>query len=452
MDRTRVVIMGAAGRDFHDFNVVYRNDPSVEVVAFTAAQIPGIADRAYPLELAGPHYTRPIPIVAEAELERLIRDEHIDTVVFAYSDVTHETVMHAASRALAAGADFSLLGPQRTMLKSRRPVLAVGATRTGAGKSQTTRHLAALLAARGLTPVVIRHPMPYGDLLAQRVQRYATYADLDRYQTTIEEREEYEPHLDAGRVVYAGVDYEAILRQAETEADVILWDGGNNDYPFYRPDLYVVVADPLRPGDERHYHPGEVNVRMADVVIINKIDSAEPAAVEAVRATLAELAPQARVVAARSDLTLDGPPIEGRRVVVVEDGPTLTHGGMAYGAGVVAAHRFGATLVDPRSAAVGAIRDVLARYPALDALVPAMGYGAAQIADLAATLDAVDADLVLSATPIDLRRVLTIGKPITRVRYELAQVDGPPLAELLEPIVALASAPAEATAPALVGG
>jgi len=452
MDRTRVVIMGAAGRDFHDFNVVYRNDPSVEVVAFTAAQIPGIADRAYPLELAGPHYTRPIPIVAEAELERLIRDEHIDTVVFAYSDVTHETVMHAASRALAAGADFSLLGPQRTMLKSRRPVLAVGATRTGAGKSQTTRHLAALLAARGLTPVVIRHPMPYGDLLAQRVQRYATYADLDRYQTTIEEREEYEPHLDAGRVVYAGVDYEAILRQAETEADVILWDGGNNDYPFYRPDLYVVVADPLRPGDERHYHPGEVNVRMADVVIINKIDSAEPAAVEAVRATLAELAPQARVVTARSDLTLDGPPIEGRRVVVVEDGPTLTHGGMAYGAGVVAAHRFGATLVDPRSAAVGAIRDVLARYPALDALVPAMGYGAAQIADLAATLDAVDADLVLSATPIDLRRVLTIGKPITRVRYELAQVDGPPLAELLEPIVALASAPAEATAPALVGG
>jgi len=452
MDRTRVVIMGAAGRDFHDFNVVYRNDPSVEVVAFTAAQIPGIADRAYPLELAGPHYTRPIPIVAEAELERLIRDEHIDTVVFAYSDVTHETVMHAASRALAAGADFSLLGPQRTMLKSRRPVLAVGATRTGAGKSQTTRHLAALLAARGLTPVVIRHPMPYGDLLAQRVQRYATYADLDRYQTTIEEREEYEPHLDAGRVVYAGVDYEAILRQAETEADVILWDGGNNDYPFYRPDLYVVVADPLRPGDERHYHPGEVNVRMADVVIINKIDSAEPAAVEAVRATLAELAPQARVVTARSDLTLDGPPIEGRRVVVVEDGPTLTHGGMAYGAGVVAAHRFGATLVDPRSAAVGAIRDVLARYPALDALVPAMGYGAAQIADLAATLDAVDADLVLSATPIDLRRVLTIGKPITRVRYELAQVDGPPLAELIEPIVALASAPAEATAPALVGG
>lgn len=452
MDRTRVVIMGAAGRDFHDFNVVYRNDPSVEVVAFTAAQIPGIADRAYPLELAGPHYTRPIPIVAEAELDRLIRDEHIDIVVFAYSDVTHETVMHAASRALAAGADFSLLGPQRTMLKSRRPVLAVGATRTGAGKSQTTRHLAALLAARGLTPVVIRHPMPYGDLLAQRVQRYATYADLDRYETTIEEREEYEPHLDAGRVVYAGVDYEAILRQAETEADVILWDGGNNDYPFYRPDLYVVVADPLRPGDERHYHPGEVNVRMADVVIINKIDSAEPAAVEAVRATLAELAPQARVVTARSDLTLDGPPIEGRRVVVVEDGPTLTHGGMAYGAGVVAAHRFGATLVDPRSAAVGAIRDVLARYPALDALVPAMGYGAAQIADLAATLDAVDADLVLSATPIDLRRVLTIGKPITRVRYELAQVDGPPLAELIEPIVALASAPAEATAPALVGG
>ena len=291
MDRKRVVIMGAAGRDFHDFNVVYRDDPGVEVVAFTATQIPGIADRRYPAELAGPLYEQGIPIVPESELERVIRDEHVDTVVFAYSDVSHETVMHAASRALAAGADFTLLGPDRTMLKSRRPVLAVGATRTGAGKSQTTRYLAALLAERGITPVVIRHPMPYGDLAAQRVQRYATYDDLDRYETTIEEREEYEPHLDAGRVVYAGVDYEAILRQAETEADVILWDGGNNDFPFYRPDLYVVVADPLRAGDERRYHPGETNIRMADVVIINKIDSAEPAAIEAVRATIHELNP-----------------------------------------------------------------------------------------------------------------------------------------------------------------
>jgi predicted GTPase len=436
MDPSRVVIMGAAGRDFHDFNVVYRDDPGVRVVAFTATQIPGIADRRYPPELAGPLYEQGIPIVPESELERIIRDERVDTVVFAYSDVRHETVMHAASRALAAGADFALLGPERTMLRSRRPVLAVGATRTGAGKSQTTRFLAALLAARGLTPVIVRHPMPYGDLAAQRVQRFATYEDLDRHETTIEEREEYEPHLDAGRIVYAGVDYEAILRTAEVEADVILWDGGNNDFPFYRPDLFIVVADPLRPGDESRYHPGETNVRMADVVIINKVDSAEPAAVEAVRASTRELNPAAQVLTARSDLTLVGPPIAGRRVVVVEDGPTLTHGGMAYGAGVVAARRFGAArLVDPRSVAVGSIRAVLDRYPALEPLVPAMGYGPAQIRELEATLNATDADLVLSATPIDLTRVLELNKPITRVRYELAQDGGTPLAEIIEPIV-----------------
>jgi predicted GTPase len=442
MDRKRVVIMGAAGRDFHDFNVVYRNDPNVEVVAFTAAQIPGIAGRSYPVELAGPLYREAIPIVPEEQLERLIGDERVDTVVFAYSDVTHETVMHAASRALAAGADFTLLGPDRTMVKSRRPVIAIGATRTGAGKSQTTRYLAAMLAARGVTPVVIRHPMPYGDLAAQRVQRYATYEDLDRHQTTIEEREEYEPHLDAGRVVYAGVDYEAILHEAETEADVILWDGGNNDFPFFRPDLYIVVADPLRPGDERRYHPGEVNLRMADVVVINKVDTAEPAAVDAVRASIEELNPTASIVTARSDLTLEGPPITGRRVVVVEDGPTLTHGGMAYGAGVVAARRFGAAgLVDPRPAAVGSIREVLDRYPSLEPLVPAMGYGAAQIRDLEATLDACDADLVLSATPIDLSRVLTLTKPVTRVRYELVQVGGTPLEDVIEPIVRLAARP-----------
>ena len=442
MDRKRVVIMGAAGRDFHDFNVVYRNDPGVEVVAFTATQIPGIADRRYPAELAGHLYEQGIPIVPEKELERVIRDEHVDTVVFAYSDVSHETVMHAASRVLAAGADFTLLGPDRTMLKSRRPVLAVGATRTGAGKSQTTRYLAALLAERGITPVVIRHPMPYGDLAAQRVQRYATYQDLARFETTIEEREEYEPHLDAGRVVYAGVDYEAILHQAETEADVILWDGGNNDFPFYRPDLYVVVADPLRPGDERHYHPGETNIRMADVVIINKIDSAEPASIDAVRATIVELNPTAEIVTARSDLTLDGPPIAGKRVVVVEDGPTLTHGGMSYGAGIVAARRFGAAhLVDPRPAAVGSIREILDRYPALEPLVPAMGYGPAQISELEATLNAVDADLVLSATPIDITRLVTLNKPITRVRYELAPVGGKPLGDVIEPIVRMTQTP-----------
>ena len=442
MDRKRVVIMGAAGRDFHDFNVVYRNDPGVEVVAFTATQIPGIADRRYPAELAGHLYEQGIPIVLENELERVIRDEHVDTVVFAYSDVSHETVMHAASRVLAAGADFTLLGPDRTMLKSRRPVLAVGATRTGAGKSQTTRYLAALLAKRGITPVIIRHPMPYGDLAAQRVQRYATYEDLARFETTIEEREEYEPHLDVGRIVYAGVDYEAILRQAETEADVILWDGGNNDFPFYRPDLYVVVADPLRPGDERHYHPGETNIRMADVVIINKIDSAEPASIDAVRATIEELNPTAEIVTARSDLTLDGPPIAGKRVVVVEDGPTLTHGGMSYGAGIVAARRFGAAhLVDPRPVAVGSIREVLDRYPALEPLVPAMGYGPAQISELEATLNAVDADLVLSATPIDITRLVTLNKPITRVRYELAPVGGKPLGDVIEPIVRMTQTP-----------
>jgi predicted GTPase len=447
MDRGRVIIMGAAGRDFHDFNVVYRNDPGVEVVAFTATQIPGIADRWYPAELAGPLYDASIPIVAEHELERLIREKHVDTVVFAYSDVPHETVMHAASRVLAAGADFTLLGPNQTMLKSRRPVLAVGATRTGAGKSQTTRYLAAMLAERGITPVVIRHPMPYGNLAAQRVQRYASHVDLDRYETTIEEREEYEPHLDAGHIVYAGVDYEAILHEAEIEADVILWDGGNNDFPFYRPDLYIVVADPLRPGDERGYHPGETNIRMADVVIVNKIDSAEPAAVDALRATIEDMNPAAQILTARSDLSLEGPPIAGKRVIVVEDGPTLTHGGMPYGAGVVAARRFGAArLVDPRPDAVGSIREVLDRYPALEPLVPAMGYGIAQIRELEATLNAVDADLVLSATPIDLNRLLELNKPITRVRYELVQVGGTPLAEVIAPILRMAGAPALAGA------
>ena len=447
MNPRRIVIMGAAGRDFHDFNVVYRTDPEVRVVAFTATQIPGIADRRYPAELAGPLYEAGIPIRPEAELETIIREQRVDAVVFAYSDVSHETVMHAASRVLAAGADFELLGPARTMIRSRKPVIAVGACRTGSGKSQTTRYLAALLADAGLTPVVIRHPMPYGDLAAQRVQRYATYEDLDRHQTTIEEREEYEPHLDAGRILYAGIDYEAILHEAEAEADVILWDGGNNDFPFYRPDLYVVVADPLRPGDERRYHPGETNLRLADVVIINKIDSATPEAIEVVRQSVQALNPEATVLLARSDLTLVGPEIAGRRVVVVEDGPTLTHGGMTYGAGIVAASRHDvAELVDPRPVAVGSIREVLERYPALQPLVPAMGYGAAQIEELEATLNAVDADLVLAATPIDLTRVLHLNKPITRVRYELAETGRPTLRELIEPIVAMAKTPARASA------
>ncbi|HET9521430.1 MAG TPA: cyclic 2,3-diphosphoglycerate synthase [Candidatus Limnocylindrales bacterium] len=443
MNRERIVIMGAAGRDFHDFNVAYRGDPTVEVVAFTATQIPGIAGRRYPPELAGGLYPRGIPIVPESELERVIEEYEARTVVFAYSDVAHETVMHAASRTLACGADFTLLGPGRTMLRSIRPVLAVGATRTGAGKSQTTRYLAAILADHGITPVVVRHPMPYGDLVAQRTERFATHADLDRYETTIEEREEYEPHLDAGRIVYAGVDYEAILRQAEGEADVVIWDGGNNDFPFYRPDVYIVVADPLRPGDERRFHPGETNVRMADAVVINKTDSAAPEAIEAVSASVRELNPRAELLLARSELTLVGPDIAGKRVVVVEDGPTLTHGGMRFGAGIVAARRFGAAaLVDPRPAAVGSIRDVLDRYPELDPLVPAMGYGDAQIRELEATLNAVDADIVLSATPIDLTRVLRLDKPICRVRYELVEASGTPLVDVIAPIIEAARRPA----------
>jgi predicted GTPase len=439
VEPTRVVIMGAAGRDFHNFNVAYRSDPSYEVVAFTAAQIPGIADRYYPADLAGDLYPSGIPIRPEAELEAIIRDRRVDLVVFAYSDVAHETVMHTASRALAAGADFEILGPRRTMLSSKRPVLAVGGTRTGAGKSQTSRYLASLLAERGLVPVVVRHPMPYGDVARQRVQRFATYDDLDRFETTIEEREEYEPHLDAGRVVYAGADYAAILARAEDEADVIVWDGGNNDFPFYRPDLFVVVADPLRPGDELRFHPGETNLRMADIVVINKVDSAEPSAVEAIRQSVALVNPRAVVVTARSELTLFGAPITGRRVVVVEDGPTLTHGGMRYGAGVVAARRFGAAeLADPRPHAVGSIVDVLAARPDLEPLVPAVGYGASQVEDLQSTLNAIEADVVLAATPIDLTRIMRLNKPVTRIRYELSQAEGEPLTRLIEPIVSMA--------------
>jgi predicted GTPase len=451
MDRKRVVIMGSAGRDFHDFNVVYRKDPTFEVVAFTAAasQIPGIAGRSYPPELAGPLYPEGIPIVAETELERVLVEKAVDLVVFAYSDVSHELVMHSASRALACGADFELLGPARTMLRSAKPVLATGATRTGAGKSQTTRYLAALLEKAGLRVAVVRHPMPYGDLVAQRVQRYATLADLDRYETPIEEREEYEPHLDAGRVMYAGVDYEAILRQAEAEADVVIWEGGNNDFSFYRPDLFIVIADPLRAGHELRYHPGETNIRMADVVVINKMDSATPEQIAEVKANVAALNPRAPVVLARSTLTLHGGEIAGKRVAVVEDGPTLTHGGMTYGAGVVAARRYGAAeIVDPVPYAVGELAETLARYPALEHLIPAMGYGQGQMSELETTLNAMPADLVLSATPIDLTRVLHLRKPVVRVRYELeemaSQSGAPSLTDLLGPIVELARAGSKA--------
>ncbi len=428
----RVIIMGAAGRDFHNFNVVFRDDPSVEVVAFTATQIPGIADRRYPAELAGAHYPQGIRIAPEADLESLIRTERATSVVFAYSDVSHETVMHAASRVLAAGADFVLLGPDRTMLESRLPVIAVCAVRTGAGKSQTTRRAAEILAELGYTPALIRHPMPYGDLVRQKVQRFGSMEDLVRHETTIEEREEYEPHIAAGRAIYAGVDYGAILEQAEREGDVIIWDGGNNDFSFYRHDLLITVADPLRLGDETRYHPGEANLRRADLVIINKIDTASPEAVAALRHTVAQLNPHATVVEARSELRLDGEPIAGRDVVVVEDGPTLTHGEMRFGAGTVAAHRWGAHVIDPRPHAVGSLRDVLARWPHLDPLLPAMGYGSAQIEELEATLNAAPADIVLSATPIDLTQLMTLNKPVVRVRYDLVESDPPALRRKIE--------------------
>lgn len=430
----RVIIMGAAGRDFHNYNLVYRDDPAVEVVAFTATQIPGIADRRYPPGLAGGRYPQGIPILPESELEALIRRLEADTVVFAYSDVRHETVMHAASRVLAAGADFMLLGPGRTMLRSIHPVVAVCATRTGAGKSQTSRCVAQLLEELGRRPVLIRHPMPYGDLERQRVQRFGSLADLDRHETTIEEREEYEPHIVAGRAIFAGVDYADILRAAEQEGDVVIWDGGNNDLPFYAHDLLLVVTDPLRAGDESRYHPGEANLRRADVVLINKVDAASTEAVETLRASIRELNPRAFIVEARSELQLDGA-IGGRRVVVVEDGPTLTHGEMRYGAGIVAAKRWNAELVDPRPYAIGALRDTLARWPDLEPLVPAMGYGPDQMAELAGTLNATPADVVLAATPIDLTRILTLNKPVVRVRYELAETEPGALRTILAEVL-----------------
>ncbi len=428
----RVVIMGAAGRDFHNFNVVYRDDPETEVVAFTATQIPGIAGRRYPAELAGDRYPEGIPILPEEDLEEIIRRMSADTVVFAYSDVSHETVMHLASRVLAAGADFTLLGPDRTMLASDKPVIAICAVRTGAGKSQTTRRVAEIVAEAGRVPALVRHPMPYGDLVKQRVQRFGSLEDLERHETTIEEREEYEPHIAAGRAIYAGVDYEAILREAEQEGDVVLWDGGNNDLSFYRHDLLIVVADPLRLGDETRYHPGETNLRRADLVVINKIDTASPESVAALRHTIATLNPRATIIEARSELRLEGEPIEGREVVVVEDGPTLTHGEMRFGAGMVAARRWGATVVNPRPYAVGTIADVLARWPHLDPLLPAMGYGDAQVRELEATLNAVPADLVLAATPIDLTRLMTLNKPVVRVRYDLVETDPPALRRKVE--------------------
>jgi predicted GTPase len=433
MKKTRVIIMGAAGRDFHNFNVYFRNSPDYQVVAFTATQIPNIEGRTYPPQLAGELYPKGVPIHPESELESLIQELDVDQVVFAYSDVSHEYVMHKASQVIAAGADFRLMGARDTMLKSKVPVVSVCAVRTGSGKSQTSRRASDLLRQMGKKLVVIRHPMPYGDLVKQACQRFASYEDLDKHDCTIEEREEYEPHLDRGSIVYAGVDYERILRQAEQEADVILWDGGNNDLPFYRPDLHIVVTDPLRAGHEVRYHPGEANLRMADVVIINKIESANPEEVAQVRQNIASLNPAATVIDAASPIFVEDPElIRGARVLVIEDGPTLTHGEMAYGAGYVAALRFGAAeIVDPHSFAVGSIAQTFIKYPNTGPILPAMGYGAQQIRELQETINATPCDLVIVATPIDLRRVLEIKQPSQRVRYELQEIGRPTLEDVL---------------------
>ncbi|MGH2795075.1 MAG: cyclic 2,3-diphosphoglycerate synthase [Actinomycetota bacterium] len=434
--RRRVVIMGAAGRDFHNFNVVYRDDPTSEVVAFTATQIPGIAGRRYPASLAGSHYPDGIPIVEENQLAQLAERERVDDVVFAYSDVPHEHVMHQASIALAAGSGFRLLGARETMLSAAVPVVAVCAARTGAGKSQTTRRVLAVLREAGKRAVAIRHPMPYGDLEAQRSQRFANDADLDAAGVTIEEREEYEPTIRAGHVVYAGVDYADILASAQSEADVIVWDGGNNDLPFYAPDVHLVVVDPLRSGHERRYHPGEANVRMAGAIVINKVDSATPEQVAEVEASVRELNPSATIVKARSPIVVEGngSDLRGRRVLVVEDGPTLTHGDMAYGAGVLAAKEAGAKIVDPRPFAVGSIKETFEKYPGVGALLPAMGYSDRQRAELSETINAAGADAVLIATPIDLRKVVEIRAPAYRVSYELEEIGSPTIADVLRPV------------------
>lgn len=433
MSRQRVIIMGAAGRDFHNFNTYFRDNPDYEVIAFTATQIPNIEGRRYPPELSGDLYPEGIPIYAETDLTELIDQHGVDQVIFAYSDVAHEYVMHKGSQVLAAGADFRLMGVDSTMLESSRPVVSVCAVRTGSGKSQTTRRVCDVFQELGKQVVVIRHPMPYGDLAAQAVQRFASYADLDRHRCTIEEREEYEPHIDRGLVVYAGVDYERILRQAEEEAEIIVWDGGNNDLPFYRPDLHIVVADPHRADHGRRYHPGEANLWLADVVLINKVDTAGSEAVARVREDIYAVNPDATVIEGASPIFVSDPvAIRGKRVLVIEDGPTLTHGGMAFGAGVVAARRFGAAeLVDPRPYAVGSIARTFERYPHMGDLLPAMGYGEVQVTELEETINAVDCDLVLCATPIDLRRVIDVRHPVDRVRYELQVIGRPTLEDIL---------------------
>ncbi len=434
----RIVIMGAGGRDFHDFNTVYRDDAHARVVAFTAAQIPGIDDRRYPASLAGTRYPDGIPIVPEATLATLVRREQIDEVVLAYSDLSHVEVMHKASVAMAAGADFRLLGPASTMVPSSKPVIAVCATRTGCGKSPTSRWVGRHLIEAGLRVALVRHPMPYGDLEAMRVQRFATIEDIDASHPTIEEREEYEEPVRVGMIMYAGVDYEAILRRAETEADVIIWDGGNNDFPFYRPDLMITIADPLRPGDEVSYHPGEVNVRMADVVVVNKVDTASLESVATVVANTEAVNPDAVIVKAASPVTLGpGPSLVGRRVLVVEDGPTITHGGMRFGAGTVAARQAGATaLVDARPHAVGSIAATFERYRHIESVLPAMGYDDQQLEDLAKTIAATDCDVVVTGTPMDLSRLIDISSPVRHASYSFREVGEPSLSSVLRPLIA----------------
>ncbi|MDJ0737325.1 MAG: cyclic 2,3-diphosphoglycerate synthase [Nostocaceae cyanobacterium] len=432
--RNRIAIMGAAGRDFHNFNLVYRDNPADEVIAFTATQISGIANRRYPPSLAGSLYPDGIPIIDQSQLEEICRQKHIHQVVFAYSDVTHAEVMHIASRAMAAGADFLLLGPESTMLSTKVPVIAVSAVRTGCGKSQTARWLSKLLRQKGLQVAVIRHPMPYGDLESQRVQRFATRTDLDAAACTIEEREEYEPHLDNGNIVYAGVDYAQIVKLAESESDLILWDGGNNDFPFIRPDLHIVLVDPLRPGHETTHHPGEVVLRMADIVVVAKVNAAATADVQQVVNTVRTVNPTAALVRAASPIRLENPDaVKGKRVLVVEDGPTTTHGGMAYGAGYVAAtDAEAASIVDPRTFAVPEIADVYAQYPHIRSVLPAMGYSPKQLEALRQTINNTAADVVVSATPIDLAALIEVNKPVIRARYEFAEAGEPGLGDLVE--------------------
>lgn len=433
MSAIRTLIMGAAGRDFHNFNVFFRNNQDYQVIAFTATQIPDIEDRIYPEELSGSLYPKGIPIYSEKDLEKLIEQHKIEQVIFAYSDVRHEYVMHKASQVLAAGADFRLMGIENSQIKSTKPVVSVCAVRTGSGKSQTTRKVSLILRNMGYKVAAIRHPMPYGDLRNQIVQRFADYPDLDKNDCTIEEREEYEPHLDNGVIVYAGIDYEKILRQAEQEVDIILWDGGNNDFPFYVSDLQIVVADPHRPGHELLYYPGETNARLANVIVINKVETADPDDIFIVRENIRSVNPNAIIIEGASPLFVENPSeIYGKRVLVIEDGPTLTHGEMAYGAGWVAARRYGAgEIIDPRPYAVGSIKDTYAKYPTTGNVLPAMGYGEVQVKELEKTINAADVDLVIIGTPIDLTRIININKPAQRVRYELQEIGKPTLEDIL---------------------